>query len=324
MDADQVLLFRLNRLGLADRDARSLAEAAACPVSDFARDAAVVALAARRDGVTRRPTTRHRRRRAGRRPHRTRRDPRTRAGDFALYGRALVSGRHELASQLGQQVQRLAADKGFAPTDALAEVAAATKEALQGGRALSKNELHDELRRRVNEDLMPWCRGCGSHHGTDALALRNDQGRRPPRLRAPLRARQAGPDPRRRGGGRALPPFLRPSTVGDFCDWAGWPSLTPSVSGSASRATSSRAAWESAPPGCCGATAARSIPASGTWSPAHPTWDPYLQDAEPGAARTGCGAAQATLPSRSEPGRGASGRAAQRPVASEGKGKEAS
>ena len=53
MDADQVLAFRLARSGLAVRGASSLAEAAACPASDFARDAALLALAARAEGLTR-------------------------------------------------------------------------------------------------------------------------------------------------------------------------------------------------------------------------------------------------------------------------------
>ena len=57
MDADQILAFRLARSGLAVRGARDPAAAAACPASDFARDAALLALAARADGVTGTPTT---------------------------------------------------------------------------------------------------------------------------------------------------------------------------------------------------------------------------------------------------------------------------
>ena len=53
MDADQVLASRLARSGLASRAAGTLAEAAACPASDFSRDAALLALAARHEGVTR-------------------------------------------------------------------------------------------------------------------------------------------------------------------------------------------------------------------------------------------------------------------------------
>ncbi|MDQ4071571.1 MAG: hypothetical protein M3088_01675, partial [Actinomycetota bacterium] len=53
MDADQILAFRLARSGLARRAAGTLAEAAACPASDFSRDAALLAVAARHQGVTR-------------------------------------------------------------------------------------------------------------------------------------------------------------------------------------------------------------------------------------------------------------------------------
>lgn len=53
MDADQILAFRLARSGLVLRSARGLAEAAACPASDFARDAALLALAARAEDVSR-------------------------------------------------------------------------------------------------------------------------------------------------------------------------------------------------------------------------------------------------------------------------------
>src|SRR5829696_3790338 len=53
VDIEQVLGFRLARSGLARRSARSLAEAATCPASDFSRDAALFALAARHEDVSR-------------------------------------------------------------------------------------------------------------------------------------------------------------------------------------------------------------------------------------------------------------------------------
>ena len=121
LDSDQVLAFRLARSGLAVRRAANLAEAAACPASDFARDAALLALAARAEGVSREAY-----------------DRAVDAGDLvvahivsgaihalapcdhALYGRALIAeDDDDLAAQLGQQVQRLTADKGFSPSEAL-------------------------------------------------------------------------------------------------------------------------------------------------------------------------------------------------------------
>src|SRR3982751_2182958 len=103
MDGQQVLAFRLDRSGLATRAGRGLARAAACPASDFARDAALLALAARSDEVSRE---------AYRRAvdagdlvvaHVIRGAIHALApGDLALYGRALVATADaELGAQLG-------------------------------------------------------------------------------------------------------------------------------------------------------------------------------------------------------------------------------
>jgi hypothetical protein len=224
MNAEQVLAFRLARSGLAARDARTLADAAACPASDFARDAAVQALAARAEGVTREAYDRavdagdvvvayivrgaiHA----------------LAPGDFALYGRALIARDDgELAVQLGRQIQRLAAEKGFAPTDALAEVATATEDALANGRRLDKNALHEELRARVNADLMPWCRGCKSHHVAPML-WRYATVKAGVRLDAERRYTSGKPG-RAPAASEAVRRFLRfygPATPGDFAEWAG-------------------------------------------------------------------------------------------------------
>jgi hypothetical protein len=53
---------------------------------------------------------------------------------------------------------------GVDPREALDEVARATRDALADRSALDKNELHEELRARVRGELMPWCKGCKSHH----------------------------------------------------------------------------------------------------------------------------------------------------------------
>src|SRR3712207_615801 len=138
-----MLAFRLARSGLAKRRARSLAGAAACSASDFSRDAALVGTAARDVSITRQAYDESADGADVICAHIVRGaihvlDP----ADLALWGRALVAGdERELAAQLGQQVQRLAAEKGFAPTDALDEVAGATKDALSGGRRLGRNEL---------------------------------------------------------------------------------------------------------------------------------------------------------------------------------------
>jgi hypothetical protein len=223
VDAEQVLAFRLARSGLTTRAAGDLAEAAACPASDFARDAALLALGARAEGVSREAYRRA-----------------VDAGDlvvayvirgaihavapadFALYGRALVAADdEELGVQLGRQVQRLAAEHRFSVRDALAEVAAATEDALRGG-ALDKNALHSELRRRVRAELMPWCEGCQSHHvapmlwryATVAAGARLDSERR-------YVAGDPGGAPPGREAVRRFLRFYGPGTPAEFAEWAG-------------------------------------------------------------------------------------------------------
>jgi hypothetical protein len=77
----------------------------------------VVALAARRDGVTRAAYDEATDRDALIVAHIVRGAIHALApGDFALYGRALISGEdHELAAQLGQQVQRLRPTRASRP-----------------------------------------------------------------------------------------------------------------------------------------------------------------------------------------------------------------
>ena len=224
MDADQVLAFRLSRSGLAVRSTRTLAEAAACPASDFAPDAALLAVAARVEGISRDAydhavdagdvVVAHAIRGA---------IHALAPGDLALYGRALIARDDgELAAQLGQQVKRLAAEKGLAPSEALEEVAEATRAALAKGRSLDKNELHEELRKRMRAELLPWCRGCRSHHvapmlwryATVKAGVRLDSERR-------YRMARPGRAPAAREVVRRFLGFDGPAAPGDLAEWAG-------------------------------------------------------------------------------------------------------
>ena len=224
MNADQVLAFRLARSGLASRDARTLAGAAACPASDFARDAALLALAARADDVSRDSYDAAVDAGDVLVAHVVRGAIHALApGDHALYGKALIARDDgELLVQLGEGVKRLAAEKRFAAGDALDEVTAATKDALAKGRRLSKNDLHAALRERLNDDLLPWCRGCKSHHAPPMLwrfatvkaGARLDSERRY-LLGKPGRAPAASEAVRRFLG------FYGPATPGGFAEWAG-------------------------------------------------------------------------------------------------------
>ena len=224
MDAEQVLAFRLARSGLAVRGTASLPEAASCPASDFVRDAALLALAARTEAVSR--DAYERAVEAGDLvvAHIVRGAIHALApDDLALYGRALIATDDgELAAQLGRQVQRLAAEHGFAATDALDEVAAATQEALAGGRRLDKNALHAELRERVRSEVMPWCRGCQSHHVAPML-WRYATVKAGVRLDAERRYTMGNPGrtPAGRDAVRRYLGFYGPAQPGDFAEWAG-------------------------------------------------------------------------------------------------------
>jgi hypothetical protein len=224
VDAEPILAFRLARVGLAASDGRSLAEAAACPVSDFARDAALLALGARVEDLSREAYDEAVDAGDVLVAHVVRGAIHAVApGDHALYGRALIAtDDDELGAQLGRQVQRLAAEHGFAPTDALEEVARATKGALANARKLDKNELHEELRGRVSADLMPWCRSCGSYHvaprlwryATVKAGVRLDSERR-------YTLGKPGRTPRASEAVRRFLGFYGPAKLGDFVEWAG-------------------------------------------------------------------------------------------------------
>ncbi len=223
MDSQQILAFRLARSGLDERGARTLAEAAACPASDFARDAALQALAARSEGVTREGyddavdsgelVLAHVIRSA---IHALAPD------DHAALGRALIStDDKELTAQLGTKYHRSAKARTFAPTEALAQVADATRAALARGRKLGKDELHEELRQRVDKNLMPWCRSCGSHHVAPALwrYATIQAGARLDSSRSYLLAK-----PGRASAAEAARMFLSfyaPATPTEFAEWAG-------------------------------------------------------------------------------------------------------
>jgi hypothetical protein len=228
LDRDQVLAHRLARHGLDRRRRVGLARAAACPASDFQRDSALLALAARAQTVTRETyaaaidsgdlVLAFSLRAA---IHAL--DP----ADLSLYGRTTVStDDSELGRQLGRGAMGALERHSIAPTEALDEVAAATREALANGRRLDRDGLHSELRQRVREQLLPWCKGCQSHHVSPMLwryagvvvGMRMDSNRL-------YRLGRVG---RHRKPADLAPAYLRfygPSDVKGFAAWAG---LAPS------------------------------------------------------------------------------------------------
>jgi len=224
MESERIVAFRLARHGLGERRARPLAEVAACPASDVVRGSALLALAARADGVT--PETYSRAvddgevvvapsLRAAIHAH-------ARA-DVALFGRALIARDDDaLAEQLGRTLRVRLGHVGIPAGEALQEVAEATAAVLADGRALAKDELHEELRGRVRPELLPWCDGCRSHH-VPPMLWRFGGVEAGMRLNAARRfiLGSVGPPPE---GGEVVRRYLRfygPSTASDFTAWAG-------------------------------------------------------------------------------------------------------
>ena len=109
----------------------------------------------------------------------------------------------------------------IAPTDALAEVTEATRQTLKGGRRLDRTGLHDGLRERVRDELLPWCKGCESNHVSPMLwryagvaaGMRMDSERR-------FRAGRPGRRRKPADLARAYLSFYGPAEVKGFVDWA--------------------------------------------------------------------------------------------------------
>jgi hypothetical protein len=62
------------------------------------------------------------------------------------------------------------AGEGIEPVEALAVALPAFEAALDGG-PLSRDDLHQALRERLPEELLPWCDGCQSHHARRGLLV---------------------------------------------------------------------------------------------------------------------------------------------------------
>ena len=83
--------------------------------------------------------------------------------DVAVFTAALVPDDDGLKALVGSQVAKEAAAAGFTPREALDRVSEAAREGLAGG-PLDRDAFHQAMRERLPEGLLPWCRGCKSHH----------------------------------------------------------------------------------------------------------------------------------------------------------------
>jgi hypothetical protein len=86
------------------------------------------------------------------------------AGDARIFTAALVpEDEAGLKSLVGSAPAKEAGDAGFGVGEALERVAAAAREGLGGG-PLDRDVFHQAMRERLPDGLLPWCRGCQSHH----------------------------------------------------------------------------------------------------------------------------------------------------------------
>lgn len=84
--------------------------------------------------------------------------------DVAVFTTALVPEEDEdLRGLIGSGPAREVVDAGYSVADALDRVATAAREGLADG-PLGRDAFHQALRERLPEGLLPWCRGCQSHH----------------------------------------------------------------------------------------------------------------------------------------------------------------
>ena len=83
--------------------------------------------------------------------------------DVAIFTAALLPADEDLGPVVNSREAREAKDAGYTVREALDRVAEAARDGLAGG-PLGRDDFHQALRERLPEDLLPWCRGCQSHH----------------------------------------------------------------------------------------------------------------------------------------------------------------
>jgi hypothetical protein len=83
--------------------------------------------------------------------------------DVAIFTAALVPDEEGLPAFVGGSTAAEVSEAGFSVREALELVEAAAREGLDAG-PLDRDAFHQALRERLPDGLLPWCRGCQSHH----------------------------------------------------------------------------------------------------------------------------------------------------------------
>ena len=84
--------------------------------------------------------------------------------DARIFTAALVpEDEAGLKALVGAAPAKEVIEEGYGVGEALGLVAAAAREGLGGG-PLDRDAFHQAMRERLPDELLPWCRGCQSHH----------------------------------------------------------------------------------------------------------------------------------------------------------------
>ena len=87
-----------------------------------------------------------------------------RRADARIFTAALVpEDEAGLKALVGSQTAKEAGEAGYGVGEALGLVATAAREGLADG-PLDRDAFHQAMRERLPDGLLPWCRGCQSHH----------------------------------------------------------------------------------------------------------------------------------------------------------------
>jgi hypothetical protein len=86
------------------------------------------------------------------------------AADVRVFTAALVPDDEAgLRALVGSATSKEAGEEGYGVAEALSLVADAARDGLAAG-PLERDDFHQALRERLPSGLLPWCRGCQSHH----------------------------------------------------------------------------------------------------------------------------------------------------------------
>ncbi len=148
--------------------------------------------------------------------------------DLEVFTTALLPPDEKAARGLIGSATRSLDKYGIAALDAMERVTAAVRDALSDG-PLARDDFHQALRDRLDDELLPWCSSCRSHHVAPALwrsaglhgalAIMPGGGRGATFVAAPPAPAFDG-DP----GAELVRRFLRaygPATPDELADWAG-------------------------------------------------------------------------------------------------------